>query len=92
MTQDYLSKADNVDKFKGQILMSSTLTRDRRHIQKDGSTLYDYFVPTLTLGGTRDGLFRVTRVAESYWHQVKNITPLQENLFPVRVIDGVAHY
>lgn len=92
MTQDYMSKADNVDKFKGQILMSSALMRDRRSIQEDGTTLFDYFVPTLTLGGTRDGLFRVTRIAESFWHQERNITPSQQNLFPVEVIEGASHY
>ena len=67
MTQDYLSSGTTA--FKGQILMSSVLLRDRRSIQEsDGTTLYDYQTPTLTIGGTKDGLMRITRVAESYWH------------------------
>ena len=68
MTQDWLKS--NTDTFKGQILMSSVLLRDRRHIDEtEGTTVYDYTVPTLTIGGSKDGLMRVTRVAESYWHQ-----------------------
>ena len=35
---------------------------------------------------------RVTRVAESYWHQETNITPEQASLFPVEMLEGVAHY
>ena len=35
---------------------------------------------------------RITRVAESYWHQVTNISKSQSNLFPVEVLEGVAHY
>jgi hypothetical protein len=49
-------------------------------------------MPTLTIGGTKDGLMRVTRVAESYWHQITNIDPSQEGLFPVDVLEGVSHY
>ena len=91
MTQDYLKNGDT--QFKGQILMSSVLLRDRRSIQStDGTTLYDYTTPTLTIGGTRDGLMRITRVAESYFHQVTNISTSQAKLFPVEVLNGVAHY
>ena len=79
--------------FKGQILMGSVLLRDTRSVQTtDGSTLYNYSVPTLTVGGSKDGLMRLSRVAESYWHQVTNITCMQSHLFPVEVLEGVAHY
>jgi hypothetical protein len=53
--------------------MGNSLKRDKHSIQADGSTLFNYKVPTLTIGGTRDGFTRISRVAESYWHQVKNI-------------------
>jgi len=53
--------------------MGSVLTRDKRSIQADGTTHYDYPVPTLTIGGTKDGLMRISRVAESYWHSYTNI-------------------
>lgn len=96
MTQDFLnssSTSPDPSLFKGQILMSSVLLRDRRSIQdSDGSTLFDYHTPTLTLGGTKDGLMRITRVAESYYHQVSNIDASQANLFPVEALSGVAHY
>ena len=58
---------------KGQMLMGSVLLRDKHSITDDGHSLFDYQVPTLTLGGTKDGLMRVTRLAEAYWHQVNNI-------------------
>ena len=35
---------------------------------------------------------RVTRVAESYWHQVTNISPTQSTMFPVEMLEGIAHY
>ena len=96
MTQSFLNSDSDVadpSVFKGQILMSSVLLRDTREVQSDdGSTLYDYSVPTLTIGGSKDGLMRVSRVAESYWHQVTNINSSQANLFPVEVLQGVAHY
>ena len=96
MTQDFLGggyKGPDPSMFKGQILMSSVLLRSTRSIDKDsGSTVYDYSHPTLTIGGSKDGLMRITRVAESYWHQVTNISSEQASLFPVEVLEGVAHY
>ena len=35
---------------------------------------------------------RITRVAESYYHQVENIDPSQQAMFPVEALTGVAHY
>lgn len=73
--------------------MSSVLLRDRRSISADdGTSFYNYDTPTLTIGGSKDGLMRVTRVAESYWHQVSNIYETQASMFPVEVLSGVAHY
>lgn len=71
MAQNYAAK--NTDTIKGQILMGSVLLRSWHSINEDGTTKWDYDVPTLTLGGTKDGLLRVSRVAEAYWHQYKNI-------------------
>lgn len=71
MAQNYAGS--NADTIKGQVLMGSVLTRDKRKIQDDGTTIYNYAVPTLTIGGTKDGLMRVSRVAESYWHSYTNI-------------------
>jgi len=71
MAQNYAKgKSDSI---KGQILMGSVLLRGNRKINSDGTTHMDYDVPTLTLGGTKDGLLRVTRLTESYWHQYENI-------------------
>lgn len=53
--------------------MGSVLLRKQRKIQKDGSTKFDYDTPTLTLSGELDGLLRITRGAESFWHSEVNI-------------------
>lgn len=55
-------------------------------------SLFTTDTPTLTIGGSKDGLMRITRIAESYWHQITNITPSQSNFFPVEVLEGVSHY
>lgn len=73
--------------------MGNALKRDQREVQEsDGSTLFSILTPTLTLAGSKDGLMRVSRIAESYWHQVTNINSSQATLFPVEVLSGVAHY
>jgi len=89
MTQDYANK--NKDIIKGQFLMGSVLTRDKRKIQDNGTTHYNYDVPTLTIGGTKDGLMRISRVAESFWHSYINIESPQVDLFPVVALEGVSH-
>lgn len=90
MTQNYL--AGNPDySFKGQVLMGSVLNREYRSIQSDGSTLFDFPVDTLTVGGTKDGLLRITRVAEAYWHSEKNINADQAGNFPIVALEGVSH-
>jgi len=89
MAQQYANK--HTDKFKAQILMGSVLTRDTRSINKDGTSQYNYKVPTLTIGGTKDGLMRISRVAESFWHSHININKTQAALFPVLALEGVSH-
>lgn len=91
-TPDGLLEGADPALFQGQILMSSALTRDKRSIQEDGMSLFTTDTPTLTIGGSKDGLMRITRIAESYWHQITNITPSQSNFFPVEVLEGVSHY
>jgi len=45
----------------------------------------------MALGGTKDGLMRITRVAESFWHTNMNITPGQSEFFPTIAFQGVSH-
>lgn len=89
MTQDYAQK--NKDLIKGQILMGSVLLRSNHKINDDGSTHFNYDVPTLTLGGTKDGLMRVTRLTEAYWHAIENIEEAQKGMFPVFAMEGSSH-
>ena len=89
MAQNYAKgKADSI---KGQVIMGSVLLRSNRKINDDGTTHFDYDVPTLTLGGTKDGLMRVTRLAEAYWHQYDNIEAAQKSMFPIFAVEGTAH-
>jgi hypothetical protein len=48
------------------MLMGSVLARDDHSLNADGTTHFDFPVPTLTMGGTKDGLMRITRMAEAY--------------------------
>jgi len=89
MAQKYTKSNSNT--IKAQVLMDSVLTRDQRSINADGTSHYDYTVPTLTIGGTKDGLMRVSRVAESFWHSHVNLNSSQKDLFPVMAFEGVSH-
>jgi len=87
---DYVHQ--NYKLFKGQILMGSGLDRKYRHNDNStGYTVWDYKVPTLTLAGSRDGLYRITRNAEAYWHQVVHVARNQVGQFPVVWMGGLSH-
>jgi hypothetical protein len=89
MSQNYVSSNKDI---KGQILMGSALLRDKRTISESGSTLYKgYNTPTLTLMGLKDGLMRISRGAEAFWHQEENIDDTQKGMFPVIAIDKASH-
>ena len=86
MLQDWTFKQP-AGAVKAQVLMGSTLLRKYRN----GSVSDRYPVPTMMLSGTLDGLFRVTRQAESYYHYVTNhIDPPTD--YPVVIVEGVSHW
>ena len=89
MAQRYANS--NTDTIKGQFLMGSVILRGNHSINDDGTTHFDYSVPTLTLGGTKDGLMRVSRLAEAYWHSQINIEDAQKNMFPIFTLEGTSH-
>ena len=82
--QDYLQTHSTLA--KGQILFGSYL------LEKYRNTTYK--VPTLTIGGELDGLSRVTRIMEAYYHQVLNAADQNTALmnFPVIVVNGMSHF
>jgi hypothetical protein len=53
--------------------MGAAPIRNSVHIQKDGSSKLDFDIPTMTISGELDGLMRVSRVAESFYHTFHNI-------------------
>ena len=74
----------------GQVLLAGNLARNA-----SGDYYYNkgYPVPTLTVGGELDGLTRITRMMEGYYHQVllapSSSAAIQD--FPVVVLEGVTH-
>ncbi len=83
MLQSYLfAKPSNAS---GQILMGSYITRNHRNVT--------FPVPTITIGGELDGLCRVTRIMEEYYHRIIHAASMQDAIknFPVTVIDGMSH-
>ena len=83
MLQDYLN--NNKEAGIGQILLGSFLLRKYRNAS--------YPVPTLTIGGELDGLCRVTRIMESYYHRILHAGDQQAAIktFPVAVVEGMSH-
>jgi len=70
MSQKYVKGRTDI---KGLVLMGSVLLNENHSINDQGQSTFDYDIPTLTIGGTKDGLLRISRVAQSYWHQYTNI-------------------
>lgn len=48
-------------------------------------------IPSMTIAGDKDGLYRITRNALGYWHQVMNINPEQKGKYPLALLKGGAH-
>ena len=82
--QEYLQNHSTTA--KGQILWGSYLLEKYRNTT--------YRVPTLTIGGELDGLTRVTRIMEAYYHQILNAANQSTALmnFPVIVVNGMTHF
>ncbi len=76
--QDYL--LENRQGSRGQILLGSFLKRKNRDAT--------YPFPTLTVGGELDGVCRVTRIMEEYWHR----TVPHPDSFPTVVVKGMSHF
>lgn len=85
MLQDWTYK--NKDKVQAQVLMGATLLRKYRN----GTMCDTYPIPTMMMSGTLDGLFRVTRQAESFYHYVTNHMEPPEQ-FPVVMFEGASHW
>jgi len=81
------------DYAKGQILMGSFLGKwYLSNLNDRGKTIVQYTVPTLTIGGTLDGLARITRIAAAFWYQqINSSQPSDIDNFPVVAIDGASH-
>lgn len=77
--------AKNPGRCAGQILTGGFIARTNFYPK------FNFPVPTLTMGGSLDGLARVTRtVAESFYQQITLADQAQN--FPVVVIEGMNHW
>eukprot|EP00128_Syssomonas_multiformis_P012417 Colp12_sorted_trinity150504_noHs@14197 len=78
VAQDYIAK--NPTLFAGFILLGSVLLR---------SNFGGLKTPTLTIAGELDGVMRLSRVSEAYYHQVLHAS--SDVIAPVVVIAGMSH-
>jgi pimeloyl-ACP methyl ester carboxylesterase len=88
-TQAYVLKNPNV--FTAQIMMGGGITREK-YVNNNSTGLTEInMIPTLSIHGTKDGLYRISRSAEGYYHQVENIAPKYKDKFPVVIVHGGSH-
>ena len=85
--QDYVNETHGQEiNATGQILLNAFLQRKYRNVT--------FPVSTLTVGGELDGLSRVTRIMEAYYHQIvlaKNASQASID-WPVVVVAGMNHF
>jgi hypothetical protein len=74
MVQAYT--AENADRVTAQVLMGSFLARSWKQ-----DYVFNYNVPTLTIGGELDGIARVTRFTEAFYSQLLYPAVICENAF-----------
>jgi hypothetical protein len=86
IVQQYVKAFPGADAFdlSGAVLLGSFWTRDMM------SQLNNVVVPTLSVGVELDGVARVTRFMEAYYHQVLKKVTTEVN-HPVVVIPGASH-
>jgi hypothetical protein len=82
--QEWVRDNYQAQSIKGMVLMGSTLMRKYRGT--------DSVVPTLSIAGELDGLFRVTRMAEEYYNRIIHGTTSGAANTPVVVIPGMNHF
>lgn len=78
------------DDVKGLILMGSVLLRKHRHLNDQGKTEFNMGIHTASVLGTKDGLLRITRGAEAFWHQHINQAPSTNN-HTLLAVEGTNH-
>jgi len=72
-------------------MMGGGLLRDN-YVNNNATGLTEITTtPSLSIFGTKDGLYRISRSAEAYFHQVENIAPAMKNKYPVVVVEGGSH-
>lgn len=76
----------------GGVLLASSIQRGLVTIQKDGSSLIDIGpTPIMVIGAELDGLNRVSRFAESFYHTDINLNNQQKGKFITLLMKGMNH-
>jgi hypothetical protein len=67
--------------------------RKYRSLTDDGKSFINIPTPTLTLAGELDGMTRISRIAEAFYHQYDNLDTRVNttDLLPIVVLKGVSH-
>ena len=76
----------------GLILLGSFIPKGLREITNpDGQSKINFPSKVLTIGNELDGLCRIMRIAEAYYHSIENVVKEGVNKYPVVVIKGASH-
>ena len=82
-------KSETLD---GLFLLGSFLPKALREITNpEGQSKINFPSRVLTIGNELDGLCRIMRIAEAYYHSVENVVNEGLNQYPVVVIKGASH-
>jgi hypothetical protein len=77
--------------FAAHIMMGGGILREN-YVNNNSTGLTEIdMITSLSIHGTKDGLYRISRSAESFYHQVENIASTYKNKFPVVVVEGGSH-
>lgn len=82
----------NTQNIDGLILLGSFLPKALREITNpEGKTKINFPSKVLTIANELDGLCRIMRMAEAYYHSVENIVIEAKGRYPVVVVKGASH-
>jgi pimeloyl-ACP methyl ester carboxylesterase len=77
--------------FAAHIMMGGGILREN-YVNNNSTGLTEIdMITSLSIHGTKDGLYRISRSAEGFYHQVENIASTYKNKFPVVVVEGGSH-
>ena len=87
-----LSNQLKTQEIDGLILLGSFLPQSLREITNpEGQSKINFPSKVLTIANELDGLCRIMRMAEAYYHSIENVVKEGVDRYPVVVIKGASH-